>query len=254
MRFRFYFVLVGLVFFGSGCGAPVVSESSVVPEPLVVVEPVEDSFGAQMNEGGEVTVEVTPLNLSVKGETWDFSVELGTHSVDLSQDLMEVAALVDSEGNEFSPLAWEGDPVGGHHREGVLTFSALPEDESQVDLRIRTVADVPERVFVWDLPFSYQDISSGELAAWLPNKDFKLVDVHIPEQAHIPGTDAVIPFNEMDDIVAFLPDKNEKIVLYCRSGGMSPQVAGTLADMGYSNVYNLKYGLNEWVTEGGSVE
>jgi len=97
---------------------------------------------------------------------------------------------------------------------------------------------------------SYKDISSSELDSMLFNKDFKLIDVHLPEQKHIPKTDAFIPYNNIDDIMAFAPDKKEKIVLYCRSGGMSSVVADKLAWEGYTNVYNLTGGMNAWSREG----
>lgn len=97
---------------------------------------------------------------------------------------------------------------------------------------------------------SYSDISAHELAGMLLLKDFKLIDVHVPEQKHIPQTDAFIPFNEIEKIVAALPDKSEKIVLYCRSGGMGRQVADSLVELGYENVFQLDKGLNGWVSEG----
>ncbi len=96
---------------------------------------------------------------------------------------------------------------------------------------------------------SYQEISSQELEDMLPNKDFTLIDVHIPEQVHIPKTDFMAPYNEIDELVEVLPDKNAKIVLYCRSGGMSAVAAQALVDRGYTNVLNLTNGMNEWQAE-----
>jgi rhodanese-related sulfurtransferase len=96
----------------------------------------------------------------------------------------------------------------------------------------------------------YKNLLSSELATMLENKDFRLVDVHIPEQKHIPKTDYLIPFNEIDKIISVLSDKNEKIVLYCRSGSMSKIVAEELVGRGYNNVFDLTNGLNEWTAEG----
>jgi len=94
-------------------------------------------------------------------------------------------------------------------------------------------------------------ISAGDLSEMLENKDFFLIDVHIPEQDHIPGTDTLIPYNEIIDRQSDLPeDKNSKIVLYCRSGSMSQEAAKTLLDLGYTNVYNLTGGANEWKKAG----
>jgi rhodanese-related sulfurtransferase len=97
----------------------------------------------------------------------------------------------------------------------------------------------------------YTDISSTDLSNMLENKNFVLIDTHIPEQSHIPGTDNFIPYNEIKNrIAAVAPDKGTNIVLYCRSGSMSEQASKELIDMGYSNVFNLKGGLNGWKSEG----
>lgn len=99
----------------------------------------------------------------------------------------------------------------------------------------------------------FESISSSKLSEMLQNKDFIMMDVHIPEQEHIPGTDYVIPYDEIDKIAAKIPNKNAKVVLYCRSGGMSKQTAKALAERGYSNILELENGLNEWKAEGKDV-
>lgn len=101
----------------------------------------------------------------------------------------------------------------------------------------------------------YKNISPKELASMLEFKNFELIDTHIPEQLHIPQTDAFIPFNEIVDRRSELPDnKNETIVLYCRSGNMSETAAEELIGLGYKNVYNLSGGVNAWKAGGYSVE
>ncbi len=95
-----------------------------------------------------------------------------------------------------------------------------------------------------------QSISSDELSLMLKDKDFILIDVHIPEQEHIPGTDYVIPFNQVDDIVERIPDKKVKVVIYCRSGSMSKSASEELVKRGYVNVYDLSGGMNAWKSKG----
>jgi rhodanese-related sulfurtransferase len=98
---------------------------------------------------------------------------------------------------------------------------------------------------------NFKNISSDELNRMLKNKDFFLLDVHIPEQKHIRGTDEFIPYNEIEKYKEKLPkDKKEKIVVYCRSGRMSEIAARELVKMGYENVYNLKGGTIEWEKKG----
>ena len=98
---------------------------------------------------------------------------------------------------------------------------------------------------------NYKNMTVNELNQQLKNKDFALVDVHIPEQKHINGTDAFIPYDDIENQLDKLPqDKEAKIVLYCRTGRMSQIAAEKLAERGYTNVYNVVGGIVEWVKKG----
>ncbi len=98
---------------------------------------------------------------------------------------------------------------------------------------------------------SYTDVSVEGLAALLEDKDFPLINVHIPYEGEIEGTDVFIPFNEMEANLDKLPtDKNARIVLYCRSGSMSAQASQTLVELGYSDVWNLDGGMIAWKNSG----
>ncbi len=98
---------------------------------------------------------------------------------------------------------------------------------------------------------SYKNMTTDELDIQLKNKDFALVDVHIPEQLHIKGTDVFIPYDEIENQLDKLPsDKNSKIVLYCRTGRMSQIAAQKLADKGYTNIYNVLGGKVDWDKKG----
>lgn len=100
-----------------------------------------------------------------------------------------------------------------------------------------------------------KDIGPRDLSLMLEQKDFVLIDTHIPEQKRIPDTDAFIPFDEITDQLEQLPqDKNAKIVLYCRSGNMSERASQDLIELGYTNVYNLVGGTNAWQQAGYFVE
>ena len=90
-------------------------------------------------------------------------------------------------------------------------------------------------------------ISSQEFASIAKEKDTFIVDVHTPEQTHIPGTDDFIPYDKIADNIDKLPsDKSTPILVYCRSGGMSAQASREIADLGYSNVYDLDSGTNAY--------
>jgi rhodanese-related sulfurtransferase len=98
---------------------------------------------------------------------------------------------------------------------------------------------------------SYNQISVEELQTILKDKDFLLINVHIPFAGDIPNTDLSIPYNQIEENINQLPsDKNAKIVMYCRSGSVSRQAASTLAEIGCSNIYDLSGGMNAWQQAG----
>jgi rhodanese-related sulfurtransferase len=100
---------------------------------------------------------------------------------------------------------------------------------------------------------SFTNVSPSELNTMLANKDFLFVNVHIPFEGDIAGTDLSIPYDQITEpsSLAFLPvDKTAKIVLYCRSGRMSEIAANALYALGYTNLYNLDGGMIEWEQQG----
>lgn len=97
----------------------------------------------------------------------------------------------------------------------------------------------------------YRDIMVPELQAMLENKDFQLINVHVPFAGDLPSTDASIRYDEITSHLDQLPaDKDAPIVLYCRTGPMSTRAARDLVGLGYTNVYNLVGGFTAWVEAG----
>lgn len=88
---------------------------------------------------------------------------------------------------------------------------------------------------------------SDALAA---SPEMALINVHIPYNDHIEGTDAFIAFDSILDSEDLPTDKAAPIALYCRSGNMSAQASAVLADAGYTNVIDLDGGMNAWEASG----
>ncbi|HEY6073264.1 MAG TPA: rhodanese-like domain-containing protein, partial [Anaerolineales bacterium] len=98
---------------------------------------------------------------------------------------------------------------------------------------------------------SYQQVNAPTLAGLLKNKDFVLVNVHIPFAGNIAGTDLSIPYDQIEQNLAQLPaQKDAKILLYCRSGRMSAIAAEKLVSLGYTNIWELKGGMVDWENAG----
>ncbi|MEE8369608.1 MAG: rhodanese-like domain-containing protein [Dehalococcoidia bacterium] len=97
----------------------------------------------------------------------------------------------------------------------------------------------------------YVNVTPAELGAMLDAKDFPLVNVHIPYPGEIEGTDLFISYDRIQERIDELPGaRDSKIVLYCRSGGMSAVAAEALVDLGYTNVWNLDGGMIAWEEAG----
>ena len=98
---------------------------------------------------------------------------------------------------------------------------------------------------------SYTDVSPGGLARMLARKEFPLINVHIPYEGEIAGTDRFVPFDQVATKLAELPaDRNAKLVLYCRSGSMSATAARVLVKLGYTDAWNLDGGMIAWKQAG----
>ena len=68
------------------------------------------------------------------------------------------------------------------------------------------------------------------------------------ESGHSPGAICVPNETIASTEIPELPDKNQLILVYCRSGNRSKQAAGKLAKIGYTNVVEFG-GINSWPGE-----
>ncbi|MBR1876963.1 MAG: rhodanese-like domain-containing protein [Lachnospiraceae bacterium] len=96
---------------------------------------------------------------------------------------------------------------------------------------------------------SYAHISQDEARLMMQDGDgHVIVDVRRADEyaiGHIPGA-ILIPNESIKDTPPEeLPDKNQIILVYCRTGRRSKEASQKLADMGYVNVYEFG-GIEDW--------
>ena len=99
---------------------------------------------------------------------------------------------------------------------------------------------------------SYEQISQEEAKQIMETTNgYILLDTRTQEeydQSHIPGA-LLIPHTEIAQRAAEeLPDKDQVILLYCRSGNRSKQASEVLMELGYTNVKEFG-GINTWPYE-----
>ncbi|MEW6060030.1 MAG: rhodanese-like domain-containing protein [Actinomycetota bacterium] len=97
---------------------------------------------------------------------------------------------------------------------------------------------------------TWTQITPNELDSMLQSEDVFLVNVHVPYEGHIPGTDAFIPYDRIAGRVGALPSDTSKLVIYCRSGTTSAIAAQALITVGVSGFYELAGGYNAWIAAG----
>lgn len=98
---------------------------------------------------------------------------------------------------------------------------------------------------------SYKNISFAEFSQWLEEKDFLLINVHVPYQGEIPGTDQLLPYYLVEAQKDRLPAaKDTKIVVYCLTGPMGHTAARSLVRLGYTRIYHYAGGMLDWVRNG----
>ena len=99
---------------------------------------------------------------------------------------------------------------------------------------------------------TYTQISQDEAMQMMQDEsDYLIVDVRRPDEfaeGHIAGAINVPNEEISDEMPELLPDKDQLLLIYCRSGNRSKEASQKLADMGYTKVYEFG-GINTWEGE-----
>ena len=99
---------------------------------------------------------------------------------------------------------------------------------------------------------SYRQITTQEAVAMMAKEtNYIILDVRTQAEydaGHIPG--AILIPNETigTDEISQLPDKEQLIMIYCRSGNRPKQASEKLVKLGYTNIVEFG-GINSWTGE-----
>ena len=99
---------------------------------------------------------------------------------------------------------------------------------------------------------TYRQISMDEAVTMMAEETgYIILDVRRPDEfaaGHIPGAINVANESIGTDEIPELPDKNQLIMVYCRSGRRSKEAAEKLVKLGYANIVEFG-GILDWKGE-----
>ena len=99
---------------------------------------------------------------------------------------------------------------------------------------------------------TYRQVNAEEAATMMEEESgYIILDVRTTEEyseKHIPGAINIPNETIGTEDIPELPDKEQLILVYCRSGNRSKQAAEKLVKLGYTNIVELG-GINDWTGE-----
>lgn len=97
-------------------------------------------------------------------------------------------------------------------------------------------------------------VAPEEFAERMTDPDAVFVNVHVPYEGEIAGTDLFIPFDEIASSAELPSDRDRPLLVYCRTGSMSATAAADLVDTGHTSVTELDGGMVAWQAADRSIE
>ncbi|WP_125114875.1 rhodanese-like domain-containing protein [Agathobaculum sp. Marseille-P7918] len=99
---------------------------------------------------------------------------------------------------------------------------------------------------------SYHQITQETAKEMMDTQEVIVLDVREQEEydsGHIPDA-VLLPAGTIDETTAaeVIPEKDSTVLVYCRSGNRSKTASSTLAELGYTNIYEFG-GINTWPYE-----
>ena len=98
-------------------------------------------------------------------------------------------------------------------------------------------------------PISYEQITGEQAKALMDTEqDYVIIDARTQfeyDEGHIPGAILIPEYEIAERAERELPNKDQLILVYCRSGRRSKIAAQALVDLGYTNVKEFG-GIIDW--------
>ncbi len=93
-------------------------------------------------------------------------------------------------------------------------------------------------------------LDPAEFAAAIAG-DRVTINVHVPDEGSLPGTDLAVPFDRITAEAAQLPqDRGTPLAIYCMTGNMSAIAGPELTALGYTDIVELRGGMEAWQADG----
>lgn len=95
-----------------------------------------------------------------------------------------------------------------------------------------------------------QQLTPAQFARAVEEPGRITVNVHVPFEGNIAGTDLSVPYDQINAQAARLPqDRSTPLAVYCRTGRMSKVAVTALSALGYTNIVELAGGMEAWTAD-----
>ncbi len=138
-------------------------------------------------------------------------------------------------------------------------LDAQLQDLAQIDTQLQDISLVD--IQLQDLPSAdtlptpeLLPLSPEALNAELEDKDFLLINVHVPYAGQVPMTDIHISYTEPEAIAAYVGPLDTSTVIYCLTNHMARIAGEALLERGYQRIRYLDGGMRAWEAAGFNIE
>jgi rhodanese-related sulfurtransferase len=97
-------------------------------------------------------------------------------------------------------------------------------------------------------------VGPDEFASRMDDPQAMVINVHVPYEGELSGTDLFIPFDAIASSSELPEDVDRPLLVYCRTGNMSADATADLVESGYTHVTDLEGGMVAWEAAGRTIE